>query len=134
MPPTTRPPLIGRQREIAALTSALDGAAKGRGSVHILAGESGIGKTRLTEAVLDRAVEKGFLTIIGRSFPVESGVYAGRVPGYQVLDLYAGWRLPWAPAIELSLDVQNLLDDRHSEYVGAPEIGRLVVGRLRAKL
>ena len=74
MLPTTRAPFVGRQREIAALTAALDAARKGRGSVHILAGESGIGKTRLTERVAERAAEQGFLTIIGRAFPVESGI------------------------------------------------------------
>lgn len=74
MLPTIRAPFIGRQRETTALTAALDAARKGRGSVHILAGESGIGKTRLTEAVAERAAEKGFLTIIGRAFPVESGI------------------------------------------------------------
>lgn len=72
--PKPRTPFIGRQRETSALNTALDAARKGRGSVHILAGESGIGKTRLTEAVAERATEKGFLTIVGRAFPVESGI------------------------------------------------------------
>ncbi len=74
MTSTARAPFIGRQRELAALTAALDSARKGRGSVHIFAGESGIGKTRLTEAIAERAAEKGFLTITGRAFPVESGI------------------------------------------------------------
>ncbi len=74
MLPNARAPLIGRQRETTALTAALEAARKSRGSVHILAGESGIGKTRITEAVAERAAEKGFLTIIGRAFPVESGI------------------------------------------------------------
>ena len=72
--PTSRAPFVGRHRELTALTGALDSARKGRGSVHILSGESGIGKSRLTEAVADRATERGFLAVTGRAFPVESGI------------------------------------------------------------
>jgi iron complex outermembrane receptor protein len=91
-----------------------------------------------TLAIAWRDAERGLSARLeGRavaSFPVQSGVYQGRVAGYEVLDLYAGWRLPWAPSIDFSLEVQNLLGDRHREYVGAPEIGRLAVGRLRVAL
>jgi DNA-binding CsgD family transcriptional regulator/tetratricopeptide (TPR) repeat protein len=69
-----RIPLIGRQRELALLTSALDGARKGKGSVHIVAGEGGVGKTRLSEALRERAVEREFTTVLGRAFPVETGI------------------------------------------------------------
>jgi iron complex outermembrane receptor protein len=68
------------------------------------------------------------------SFPVESGVYRGRVESYEVVDLYGAWRLPWRGNLELALDVQNVLGDRHREYVGAPDLGRLVLARLRATL
>lgn len=62
-------------------------------------------------------------------FPVVSGVYAGRVNGYEVVDARASYRLPWRGA-RFSLQVQNALDDRHREFVGAPEVGRLIVTRL----
>jgi hypothetical protein len=29
-----------------------------------------------------------------------------------------------------SVDVQNIFDNRHQEYVGAAELGRLVLGRV----
>ncbi len=74
MLPTDRIPLIGRQRELAALTAALDQAKRDHGSVHIIAGEGGVGKTRLMEAVRTRAKERGFTTLVGRAFPVESGI------------------------------------------------------------
>jgi len=60
-------------------------------------------------------------------FPVDSGVYKGDVDPYAVLDLMASYRLSRTPRIDLSLDASNVLDDRHQEYVGAPEIGRLVI-------
>ena len=54
---TDRTPFIGRQRELAALTAALDAARKGKGSVHIVAGEGGVGKTRITEGLRAKAEE-----------------------------------------------------------------------------
>ena len=38
-------PFVGRQREMGALTGALDDALSGRGRLFVLAGEPGIGKT-----------------------------------------------------------------------------------------
>jgi outer membrane receptor for ferrienterochelin and colicins len=66
------------------------------------------------------------------SFPVESGVYRGRVESYEVLDVHVGYRLPWAPTLDVALDLQNALDNRHQEYVGAPLLGRLAIVRVRA--
>ncbi len=58
-------------------------------------------------------------------FPVNSGVFIGEVNPFGVLDLNAGLDLPGQSAIRLTLTVQNLLDNKHKEFVGAPEIGRL---------
>jgi hypothetical protein len=69
----------------------------------------------------------------GRSqnaFPVISGVYQGTVPGFTELDASATWRLPWAPNVALSFAALNVFDRVHREFVGAPLIGRLVVGRV----
>lgn len=44
--------LIGRERERAALAAALATAASGSGGVVLVAGEAGVGKTRLVRAVL----------------------------------------------------------------------------------
>lgn len=74
MLPLTRAPLVGRQRERAALAAALDAARQGQGSAHVLAGESGIGKTRLIEAIAEHAKELNFQVVIGRAYPVETGV------------------------------------------------------------
>lgn len=74
MLPTDRIPLVGRLRELTALTTALEQAKRGQGSVHIVVGEGGVGKTRLMEAVRDRARDRGFTPLVGRAFPVESGI------------------------------------------------------------
>jgi DNA-binding SARP family transcriptional activator len=48
-------PLVGRQREVAALLEQLAAASAGRGRVVAILGEAGIGKTRLTEELGARA-------------------------------------------------------------------------------
>src|SRR5690606_22366248 len=60
--------LIGRERELAEMLAALDDACDGRGSVLLLAGEPGIGKTSLAEVVAERAAERGARVAWGRSW------------------------------------------------------------------
>ncbi|HEY7529944.1 MAG TPA: TonB-dependent receptor, partial [Gemmatimonadota bacterium] len=79
-------------------------------------------------------LEGGFRVRAVSSFPVESGVYRGRVAGYAVVDAEAGWRLPWARRVRLGLSLENLFDHRHRQFVGAPELGRLLLARLRTEL
>lgn len=64
-------------------------------------------------------------------FPHSTGVFVGDVPGYAVLDATANLRLPHLPGASIGLTATNLLDNRHREMIGAPELGRLVLVRLR---
>ena len=57
--------LIGRAGELAALEAALSDATDGRPSVAFVAGESGVGKTRLLSELEQRARERDVLTLIG---------------------------------------------------------------------
>ena len=54
--------LVGRDREKAAMESALDEAREGRGLMIALVGEPGIGKSRLALEVVRRAETDGFTT------------------------------------------------------------------------
>ncbi len=65
-----------------------------------------------------------------QGFPVRSGVYVGDVESYYTVDLNAGYDIPLGPKPRLSFTVQNLMDHRHQQFVGTPEIGRLAMARL----
>ena len=59
--------LIGRSAELAELEAALADAADGRPSLAFVAGESGVGKTRLLAELERRAREGGALVLAGDS-------------------------------------------------------------------
>jgi predicted ATPase/DNA-binding CsgD family transcriptional regulator len=64
-------PLVGREAELAALAADLDGATGGQGGVVLLAGEPGIGKTRLAEELAAQATARGVLVLWGRCWEGE---------------------------------------------------------------
>ena len=45
--PSSLPPLVDRQEEVARIAEALDAAERGEGQLLLLRGEAGCGKTRL---------------------------------------------------------------------------------------
>jgi len=57
----------GRAAELGTLDRALAAAWAGRGATILVAGEAGIGKTRLAAEVAHRAREAGWQTLLGRS-------------------------------------------------------------------
>ena len=67
-------PLIGRATELSMLGQALTNTAAGRGYTVILAGEGGIGKTRLAKAAAEQAERRSWQVALGRAYPVETGV------------------------------------------------------------
>ena len=58
---------VGRARELRELERALDAARAGTGATVLVAGEAGIGKTRLASEVAGRARDAGFVVLLGRS-------------------------------------------------------------------
>jgi len=63
-------------------------------------------------------------------FPVRWGPYVGTVDAYTRLDLRAGYRVPAVPGLRIDVSAKNVLDTEHRAFVGAPEIGRMVIARL----
>ncbi len=74
---------VGRQRELAALELGLEAAASGRGSVFLIVGEGGIGKTRLAEELCSRAQRLGAKVAWGRAW--EEGGAPAYWPWVQVM-------------------------------------------------
>jgi len=60
--------------ELTLLGDWLTDVAGGHGGVHMIAGQSGIGKTRLAKALVERAERDRWQVAIGRVYSVESGV------------------------------------------------------------
>jgi iron complex outermembrane receptor protein len=110
-----------RVNETGALAAYALGSPRHKGSVRAEWRDEARG---LSASARGRAVN---------AFPVRAGVWRGTVDAYLVLDLAAGFRLPWRRDIRFSVTAFNVLNSRHREYVGAPQLGRLVVGRLQTR-
>src|SRR5829696_6997650 len=74
---------VGRVAEVAMLRDGLVAAKAGRGSTWLLAGEPGIGKTRMIEELAREAEALGFATLWGRCW--EAGGAPAFWPWIQVL-------------------------------------------------
>lgn len=61
-------PLVGRVRELRELVDAFDDAARGRGGVHLVLGDPGVGKTRLAAALAAHADGTGARVIWTRGW------------------------------------------------------------------
>jgi DNA-binding CsgD family transcriptional regulator len=72
----TSPQFVGRERELAGLVAGLDRAADGRPAVALVAGESGVGKTRLVNELADRARERGARVLTGECVDLGEGEMA----------------------------------------------------------
>ena len=66
-------PLVGRETELARLDALVAEVASGVSSSLLVAGDAGIGKTRLLEELVERARVAGFDACWGRAFEGEGG-------------------------------------------------------------
>ena len=64
-------PLVGRDRELRTLAGLLEGARLGRSSIALVAGEPGIGKTRLLLEFVRRARAHEWHVLLGRAYDSE---------------------------------------------------------------
>lgn len=66
-----------------------------------------------------------------KGFPVESGDYIGEIENYFLLDIGAGYDLGrYARGMRFDFLIQNVLDNDHREFIGAPRIGRFAMARV----
>ena len=68
---------------------------------------------------------------VQNGFKAESGVYVGKVDGFGVLDLSGGFRIPGFDDLWFQADVQNVFNNSYQTFVGAPELGRMILARMR---
>src|SRR5581483_10418159 len=80
------PILIGRPQAVNVIAGALGEARAGRGQILILAGEAGIGKTRLVAETKSRALAQGFRILQGNCFEPDR-----TLPYAPILDLLRGF-------------------------------------------
>ena len=108
---------VGRQREMAELTAALDDALSGNGRLVMLVGEPGIGKTRTAQELTREAEARGAKVLWGRCYE-EAGA-----PPY--------W--PWVQPIRSYVQLVESEILRSEMGPGAADIAE-IVPELRAKL
>src|SRR4029453_3369274 len=72
------PVLVGRDAEAAQLGAALERAAAGRPAIVVVAGEAGVGKTRLVTDLVGLAGELGAVALSGGCLDVGGGGLALR--------------------------------------------------------
>ena len=101
---------VGRRRELAELLRGLDDAFAGRGSVFLLVGEPGIGKSRLAEELTTDARARGARVLVGRCWE------AGGAPAY--------W--PWVQALRAYVREAEPEPLRAQLGVGAADLAQLV--------
>ena len=69
-------------------------------------------------------------------FRMASGVYAGDIEAATVVDLDLAYDLPIGASnasVTLNLNARNLLNNKHRQFIGAPEIGRMVSGGMTVR-
>ena len=86
-------PLVGRREERTLLAKKLDDLMAGTGSVVVIEGAAGIGKTRLRDHLLDRAKANGVVTALGTGDAVKQTS--------QTASYYA-----WLPILKQLLDLE----------------------------
>ncbi|MEU9054887.1 AAA family ATPase [Streptomyces sp. NPDC048384] len=102
-------PLIGREGEFARLSTALERARDGEARAVLIAGDAGVGKTRVLDEVAGRAARDGMVVLTGHCVDL-GDVGLPYLPFTEVLGVLAG-------------------DERFADVLAAhPVVGRLLGG------
>lgn len=107
---TGRTPYVGRAEERSLLRQAVDRAMAGGGGVALIAGEAGLGKTRLVDEIAVEARARGMFIVRGQCYDMEGA------PPY----------VPFVEAVEYGLTVVARDVFRTAMGDAGPEIARFV--------
>jgi tetratricopeptide (TPR) repeat protein len=117
--PAVSPVLVGRTREMELLGQALAAAENSAGRCVLLAGEAGIGKSRLVAELRTRSAAEHFLLWEGHCFEQDSSF-----PYAPWIDALRAFLAPKSPA-----ETSELLGSLASEFVKLlPELSLLIPG------
>jgi class 3 adenylate cyclase/tetratricopeptide (TPR) repeat protein len=105
-----RTPFVGRKVERAELRRFLDQAARGQGTLVMIGGEPGVGKTRLAEELAVEARQRGMLALTGHCYEMEGA------PPY----------IPFVEMLEATARVVPREALRETLGDSAPEVARLM--------
>ena len=67
-------PLVGRDADVSQFAAVLAQAGEGAGSIVLVSGEAGIGKTRLCAELSRRHRQRGGRVLLGRAAPQEASI------------------------------------------------------------
>jgi DNA-binding SARP family transcriptional activator/tetratricopeptide (TPR) repeat protein len=113
---------VGRAPELDELLGGLDDAFGGRGRLFLLAGEPGIGKSRLAEELVAHARERGARVLAGRCW--EAGGAPAYWPWVQSLRAYIREAAPETLRGQLgagAAELAQVLPELHDILPGLPE-------------
>ncbi|MBN1139773.1 MAG: AAA family ATPase [Anaerolineae bacterium] len=115
-----RLPFVGREREWTQLSGVIEQTLDGRGQIVLVAGEPGIGKTRLLEELAGLATARGARVLIGCCYEMEQNMaYAPIVAALMPLLTATSAGLPPCPAAQLAA-VAELLPELRQMWPGLP--------------
>jgi len=99
---------VGRKRELADLRRGLDDSERGHGSLFLISGEPGIGKTALTEQFAVRVADRNARVLSGRCW--ESGGAPAYWPWVQCLRALVRESEPGMLATQLGVGAEDLAE------------------------
>ena len=111
---------VGREVELGRLSTALGDALEGQGRLILVAGQAGIGKTRIAEELGAEARTRGIRVLWGHCYEEGEGA-PGYWPWIQILRAYVSSRVPAALAVELGAGAAEL-----AQLV--PEVAKVMPG------
>ncbi len=94
---SSRTPFVGREEELERLRSAWKEAHAGRGTLVLLSGEAGVGKTRLAAELAAGAIDQGALVVYGRCHEESVVPYQPFVEALRQLVEAGAAQVPTAP-------------------------------------
>ncbi len=102
-------PFLGRALELEQLVSALEAARSGHGSLMLVTGEPGIGKSRLMDEFADAARDRGCSVLVGRCW--DGGGAPAYWPWVQVVRAAGGDFESLASSLERDREARSSVSD-----------------------